>query len=71
MCCDRDQQSETKVYHFLYEKICLELVEELSVLEKVTNLIQIFKDNNIVALRKIYENGRKIKQIDEQLYKVG
>lgn len=49
--------SEENVY-YLYQRIGNELQQELSTLEKLTDLIQIFKDNDVVALQKIYENGR-------------
>ncbi|AZR72154.1 hypothetical protein BBF96_01340 [Anoxybacter fermentans] len=46
---------EEKVF-YLYQQIENELIEELSILDKLTDLNQIFKDNDLIALCRIYES---------------
>lgn len=60
------EPTEENVY-YLYQRIGYELSEELSTLEKLTDLIQIFKDNDLVALREIYENSQKREQQAKEL----
>lgn len=62
----RQEPAEENV-DYLYRQIGSELGEELSTLEMLTDLIQIFKDNELVALREIYENSQKPDQHAKEL----
>ncbi len=66
----REDYSEDKALS-MYQRLGDELVEELNVLNTLTDIIQIFKDNDIIALRQIFENSKRINLHQEFTIKAG